>query len=151
MPNLSHLTIQLQQFYLNGHDWQRIIVDNIPKIKIFHLKMNINFYFGSHKQKQIDILLDSFRTQFWLEERQWFVRCDWNSFESYDADILYTLPYAFGDFIYHDKCNSKSTCPNETYFRCYDLLDQLISIDIRFLPMDLSFTQLQMLLDRSTR
>ena len=38
--------------------------------------MKLELSEADHKEQEIDKLLDSFRSQFWLEEHHWFVRCD---------------------------------------------------------------------------
>jgi hypothetical protein len=117
MPNLSHLTIEIDKMYLNGYEWEELFVNYLTKIKIFRMKMNFNFSSQNNTEEQMDELLHSFQTHFWLEERQWFVRCDvTSSGDSSDPVILYTLPYAFENFIYSNQCLSKSTCPNDKYY-----------------------------------
>ncbi|CAF1089102.1 unnamed protein product [Rotaria sordida] len=56
---------------MDGHQWKNIIVNYLPKLTIFRLKMKIQYYGKMNNEQQIDILLDSFRSQFWLEEHQW--------------------------------------------------------------------------------
>ncbi|CAF5117244.1 unnamed protein product [Rotaria sp. Silwood1] len=60
------------------------------------------------EEKEIDVLLDSFRNPFWINIYQWFVRCDWYSINA----TLYILSYAFDEFIYSNNYQSKSTCLN---------------------------------------
>jgi hypothetical protein len=120
LPNLYHLTIRISNIYLNGYEWEKIIVNQLPKIKVFRLKMEFRFLDQSNKEEQIDDLLDSFRTHFWIEEHRWFVRYDFNSSKPINCDILYTLPYTFEEFIYADKNLSKSTCPNDNEYDSYD-------------------------------
>ncbi len=66
-----------------------------------------------NKQKQVEELLQTFRTTFWLEERQWFVECQWNPSPSDNQAFLYTLPYAFERFHFYCEYRFISTCPNE--------------------------------------
>ncbi|CAF1282796.1 unnamed protein product, partial [Rotaria sp. Silwood1] len=70
----------------------------------------------NNQEEEVDILLNSFSTQFWLEIRQQYVRCDWISSAIIKDATLYTLPYAFEKFSYCDTTYSKSTCPNEIDF-----------------------------------
>jgi hypothetical protein len=59
-------------------------------------------------QEEFDYLFESFQTKFWLEEHQWFIRCDCQT----ESRIihLYTLPYSFKKFINYNFDLSKSTC-----------------------------------------
>jgi hypothetical protein len=67
-----------------------------------------------------DELLESFRSLFWIEEHQWYVRCHWNPSDPCKSITLYTLPYAFDTFDYSNKCCTKSTCLNEGQYWSYD-------------------------------
>jgi hypothetical protein len=118
--NLHHLTIHTPGVYLNGYEWEKLIVNHLPKLKVFRLKMSFTFPNPNNKEKQVDQLLHSFRTHFWLEVHQWFVRYDFNRSSSFNHDIIYTLPYAFKDFVYEDERFSKSTCFDDQDFCSYD-------------------------------
>ena len=125
MPNLRYLTLKTSDIYLNGYDWEQIIVDYIPKIKLFQLIMNFHFPHCNDKEKQVDDLLNTFRTYFWLELHQWFVQCDWEPSDTFNRAILYTLPYDSGEFFYFDTIKSKSTCPIEAKYLSYDRVNIL--------------------------
>ncbi|CAF4129935.1 unnamed protein product, partial [Adineta steineri] len=129
IPNLCYLTIQLDNTYLDGHAWEQILIKYLKNIKRFRLKMTIGL--GSHKDiaEQIDELLDSFRTAFWIEQHRWFVRCDWDPNDIYPKAILYTLPYAFDSFSYVGGNQSKSTCPNDLDYSFYDHVHTLEHVD----------------------
>ncbi|CAF3833657.1 unnamed protein product [Rotaria sp. Silwood1] len=81
--------------------------------------MNFHIKHMNNQEEEVDILLNSFSTQFWLEIRQQYVRCDWISSAIIKDATLYTLPYAFEKFSYCDTTYSKSTCPNEIDFWSY--------------------------------
>ncbi len=55
---------------INGHQWEQIIRNHLPKLKTFRLKMQRIFRDNSNIQQQADELLDSFRSSFWIDERQ---------------------------------------------------------------------------------
>jgi hypothetical protein len=96
MPNLYHLTIETFKKYLDGNAWKQIIIDYLPKIKIFQLKMRFKCSGNINNIEQIfNNLLTSFRSPFWIEERRWYVRCHWNRSGPYSWMTLYTLPYDF--------------------------------------------------------
>ncbi len=109
MPNLYQLKIETQYIGLNGSQWEQIISDHLPKLKKFHLSMKSSRFRGSSVQTLIENLLNSFRTVFWLDEHQWFVRCDWDLEHRYPFVHLYTWPYAFHNFSYYNSNGSKST------------------------------------------
>jgi hypothetical protein len=109
LPNLNRLTIKTQHIYLTGYDWKMIIRNYFPKIKLFQLKMDFKFCHSKNIEEQLDELVNSFRSSFWIKEHQWFVRCDCISSSMNHFGTLYTLPYAFDEFLLTNKQCSKST------------------------------------------
>jgi len=95
MINLSHLSIETFYINLDGHQWEQIIIHHLPKLRVFRLKMDIQFTGKKNNEQEIDIFLDSFRTRFWLRERQWFVQCHWKLQRDYIDILLYTIPLIF--------------------------------------------------------
>jgi hypothetical protein len=98
LPNLSQLKIETQLMDLDGYQWEYLISDHLPNLKIFQLKMLITINGSVRRERQVKDLLDSFRSRFWLKERQWFVQCHWSLSYSSKTICLYTLPYAFTNY-----------------------------------------------------
>ena len=46
--------------YMNGHTWRDIILNSLPKLKTFTLKMKIRGWFHVNKEDEVDKLLGSF-------------------------------------------------------------------------------------------
>ncbi|CAF1018914.1 unnamed protein product [Didymodactylos carnosus] len=123
MPNLRYLTVETDDINVNGHQWKQIIIEYLPKLTVFRLKMLFRLNDNDNKEQRVDELLDSFRTPFWLEERQWFIRCDWNRCQQCDKNNihLYTLPYAFLYYYFHESdFKSKSTCRHHDDYLSYN-------------------------------
>jgi hypothetical protein len=153
MPSLTHLTVKLSDTYLgslknflnhgfsedtryhhffkipppiymNGRKWEEIIINHLPKLKTFQLRMDIQCWSCCDKEEVVDKLLLSFSSHFWIREHRWFVRCDWNPKSCYMC--LYTLPYAFDDFnTYSASIRSRSTSPNENDYWLYNRVRNL--------------------------
>ncbi|CAF0850161.1 unnamed protein product [Adineta steineri] len=117
ISNLYYLTIETSTIHWNGYQWQDILVKYILQIKLFRFKME-NFI--QNEYIDIDQLLDSFRTSFWLEQHRWYVRCQWNPHSSDKVLTIYTLPYAFTRMYYKHDWYFKSTCLNEKQYSSYD-------------------------------
>ena len=121
LPYLSHLTINTSQIYLDGHIWQELILHYLPTIKIFQLKMDLDFQQSNDDIEDIiDELLQTFQSSFWIEEHQWYVRCHWNPSDPYKSTTLYTLPYAFDTYDFSNKSCTKSTCFDQQQYWSYD-------------------------------
>lgn len=116
--NLQRLKIHLEHIFLNGYEWKKLFEENYRFLKEFSLKMTFEF----QQQIELDQLIDSFQTKFWLEQHQWFIRCDWFASNA----CLYTLPYAFDEFYYSNSYQTKSTCIDSNQFWIYNHVKKLI-------------------------
>ncbi|CAF0741564.1 unnamed protein product [Adineta ricciae] len=114
IPNLCDLTVHVSNIESNGSVWEQIFVDYLKNIKTFRLVMNIQFgsYHDDFYEMKVEQLFNSFRSDFWLKKRQWFIRCDTYQINTKDICLLYTLPYPFETFSYIGNSRSKSTSPH---------------------------------------
>ncbi|CAF3822352.1 unnamed protein product [Rotaria sordida] len=77
MPHLRDLILDTGSIFIDGNIWEKMIIKYLPKLKYFQWKTQIQINAGYHDQeKNVDVLLNSFRSAFWLVEHQWFVQCD---------------------------------------------------------------------------
>jgi hypothetical protein len=90
---------------MNGYDWKELIINNLPKLKVFRLKIIKHF----EPNDNIYELIDSFRTEFWIKQHQWYVRCDCYYSSIHEFGTLYALPYTFNKYFYLNPCDSGST------------------------------------------
>jgi hypothetical protein len=116
MPNLSHVTLvitgKLDCTYLNGYHWKQIIINRLSNIKLFRFFTECSFYDEINLEGKIDKILDTFRTPFWLDEHQWYVRCEWKPEYRSQTISLYTLPHCCENiYALFPAVRSKSTCP----------------------------------------
>ena len=109
MSNLRSLTVEMQNVYFDGHQWETLLRHSFPHLNVFRLKMSIEFSSSEEIDDQVDQFLDSFSSSFWLNEHQWFVRCHWCPSDMNKTGLLYTLPYPCETFAYIDEYRSKST------------------------------------------
>ena len=118
MPNLYYLAVKLENIYIDGYQLEQIIVDHLPQLKNFRLQMDVSLPDEVH----VDKLFDSFRTRFWLDERQWFIRCYWNTQNTNDKWSFFETHSFLSDTInlIDDGYRSKSTCPHGDNKWSYD-------------------------------
>ncbi|CAF2827077.1 unnamed protein product [Rotaria sp. Silwood2] len=125
MPNLTVLTLQTGKHHMNGHKWKQFIIDYLPKLKIFRFLM----LFFVNNEEEMNEILNSYRTSFWLIDHQWFVRCHWNLKNDKIFIYFYTLPYAFSYYSYileNSNACTKSTCPIENDYWSYNCVTRLM-------------------------
>jgi hypothetical protein len=90
MPSLTHLKLIGNGNFLNGHRWEQFIQINLPLLNKFE------FFFNENRSDQpnppdIEWIIESFRTTFWLKLKNWFVTCKYN-ISSPEFIQLYTIP-----------------------------------------------------------
>jgi len=116
ISNLQHLEIRFMNNIIDGHQWEQIIRNYLPKLKVFHFGMRDKRSADENIQELVDQLIDSFRSSFWIDEHKWFVRCiTWNT-------VIY-LQTLFNKFRYDENNfpNSfKSTYPNDDHQEYYN-------------------------------
>jgi hypothetical protein len=134
MPNLYHLTMEVQDIYINGCQWEKIIRKSLPKLKIFQFKMRFAPLNKKDKEVQLNEIIETYRTKFWIDEHQWFVRCHWYSSDEHQKFHhihLFSLPYAFRRF--PDDANYILAKSTWTYDHVTELYYTYSSIsDVRF-------------------
>ena len=97
-PNLINLTVETKIIHMDGHMWRNIINKNLPKLKIFNLKMEFELIDYDDIEQDIDRIIDSYRTKFWICQHQWLVRCFCYTENESSLVHLHTFPYVFEKF-----------------------------------------------------
>jgi len=94
VPNLHRLDVHLSFNIINGYQWEQLIQNYLPKMKVFTLMMKNVYPADRNIQEKADELIHSFRSSFWIDEHKWFVRC-----AAYDKTIqLQTLSNIYFTF-----------------------------------------------------
>ncbi len=79
----------------DGQKWEKLIVSSLLQL------VNFQFYFKFWKDAgpmgDINRIVSTFSTPFYLEEKRWFVRCDTHR-QMFSSAVLYSLPFAFERF-----------------------------------------------------
>jgi hypothetical protein len=129
VPNLTKLTIETTKIEMNGQQWENILRKYLPNLKIFDLKMKYEVIDVENIEDQIDHILDSYRTQFWIDEHKWFVRCFSTTGNHGNSINIHTLPYRFKEISLsiNDTENYifRSTCPNNDHYLVYNYVQNL--------------------------
>jgi len=101
-PSLTYLkligNLTLFNSSFDGFQWEKIIQTKLRLLKKFEFFFCILTY-SNYRSRNIEILMDSFRTSFWLDKIHCFITCDYiaNSRQI----MLYTLPICNTHFLYH--------------------------------------------------
>jgi hypothetical protein len=144
-PNLRHLNISLRKDLIDGQQWEQIIHNYLPKLKILRLQMQNEYCDDDilHDRIKISELLNSFRSPFWIDEHQWFIRC----LRRYRAIYLHTFSSGFKYYNSELPDYSMSTSSHDDRKKFYDNL--IDSYDQRFftqsIPPDIDLSNIQYL------
>ena len=95
IPNLRSLQMHLSTCVIQGDQWQELIVNYLPKLTKFHLRMTEDIHENDNVLEKMKEYTDSFRNAFWIDVHQWFVRC----FLSNNQIYLCTLPNTFSSIV----------------------------------------------------
>ena len=126
LANLSELTIRFGSMKLDGNQLESLLTHRPLKLRRFRFLMEFSIC-SSIKPDfhvEIDRILKTFTSRFWLEEHRWFIRCDWSSVGNV---TVYTVPFPSRHFIYSNQCFSKWTGIETSMF---DRVEKLTIEDI---------------------
>ncbi|CAF0958062.1 unnamed protein product [Adineta steineri] len=99
MSNLKILALFNKSIYSpmpNGKIWEELIKSSLPLLKTFQFYFPYSRY--SNSLDDLNTMIESFSTPFYLLEKRWFVRCDRGAKYSY-KEFLYSLPFAFPELL----------------------------------------------------
>ncbi|CAF3068446.1 unnamed protein product [Rotaria sp. Silwood2] len=122
LPNLRRLTISLVNV-INGYQLEQIIRYYLPKLKVINVSMEEKLSIGQNIEQRVDELINSFRSSFWIDEHQWFIRCLTDERTIY----IQTKPLKYSCFHAKLADTYKSTDPHDDYQEIYNTIDKLYS------------------------
>ena len=89
-PSIVNLKLIGAAKTIDGQRWEQFIQGNLPNLNQFQ------FYFdqsvpATHDQKDLELIVSSFRTPFWIDYKKWFIICGFQS-DSPMQIYLYSIP-----------------------------------------------------------
>ncbi|CAF3761939.1 unnamed protein product [Rotaria sp. Silwood1] len=122
-PNLRRLSVSLWSNFIDGHQWEQIIRNYLPELNAFRLGMQATLSFDHNIKEQVDELVNSFRSSFWIDEHQWFVRCitQKRTVHLYTSSkVFYNYDSAFFD-------SFRSTDPQDNQQKFYNNMTSIVN------------------------
>lgn len=100
-PSLTYLKLigssDLFNSTFDGLLWQKLIQTKLISLKTFEVFLSILTY-SNYPKKNLDLLIKSFRTCFWLEQLNCSIQCDY--IPNSRKIMFYTLPICHRNFVY---------------------------------------------------
>ncbi|CAF0755239.1 unnamed protein product [Adineta ricciae] len=133
VPSLEHFRIIGGSQLCDGLFWENLIKKNLLKLTKFEFGLPGEAPLLLNDSSEIQKLIASFRTAFWLEVKQWFVTCYY--FKSSSSYCLYSLPIC--------KSNVKLFANKDKLsYSTYSYFSQDISMTDNINEMQLNLTKL---------
>ncbi|CAF1356192.1 unnamed protein product [Adineta steineri] len=141
-PSLTYLKIigdgNLFNTSFDGFEWEKLIRTKLHSIKKFEFFFIILTY-SNYRARNIELLMESFRTSFWLNELHCFITCDYIT--NSRKIMLYTLPICKTYFLYHIDSKKLSITNFTTRINQNDMnnvqqLELQLTKDVNILPIE---------------
>ena len=113
MPSLTYLKLIGERCLLDGKRWEEFVRINHPHLNTFEFFISISRP-TNQSQEDLRLIIESFRSPFWIEYRKWFVACQVDPGSTYSI-LLYSIPICKPDLQYELDSTSTYTC-NSTMF-----------------------------------
>jgi hypothetical protein len=111
-PSLVYLKLIGSGKLLDGKRWEQFIEISLPQLDKFEFgfkegRLNIQ------TPEELELIIASFRTPFWIEHKRWFVTCEYE-YDYLHTVSLYSLPICQSSMHYEPKLKKQllSTHPN---------------------------------------
>ena len=113
-PSLVDLKVVSRVRYLDAtsesFSWEELIQTLLPSLTRFHFFFRYDIRRFSDNYTSLHSIIKQFRSPFWLEDKQWFVTCDFVLKSSTASEImLYTIPLPVYDAKIFIRCHARST------------------------------------------
>jgi hypothetical protein len=97
-PSLVYLKLIGGERMIDGKRWEEFIQINLSQLQKFEFFFNV-LYPTEKTLEDLELMVASFQTPFWIEHKKWFVNCDYKIL--YSTTIhLYSLPICKSIFTY---------------------------------------------------
>jgi hypothetical protein len=130
-PSLTHLKLVGTGNFLNGNRWEKFIQKKLCILNQFE------FFFKEARDLQpkssdMESIIASFQTNFWLEKKKWFIIAEYNV-EFPELIKLYSIPICVPslDTEFESRKISLSTFPN-IYDNGVSMMDNANTLTINF-------------------
>lgn len=111
----------------DGFRWKQFIHDNLPLLNKFEFFFT-NMYNVYYSPGDVQLLISRFQTPFWLEEKNWFVTCDYIDY--LNQVMLYTIPLCSTDFTYECEANKISCSTLTAIYPDAVIMDNVCTINL---------------------
>ncbi|CAF4083441.1 unnamed protein product [Rotaria sordida] len=111
-PSLVYLKLIGGQYIFDGKRWEQFIEINLPNLDKFEFYFD---YWSLEKKtsEDLELIIASFRTSFWIEHKKWFVACAYDNTRS-NIIHLYSIPICKSYLNYNIELYKNALCNSTT-------------------------------------
>ena len=108
-PSVTFLRITGECSIFDGKRWEKFIQANLPQLNQFEFNIQCQKSDGQ-TPANLDLILTSYQSSFWIEDKKWFVTIERDEEKIYDFEI-FSIPNwkSSYDFDFNEKRISLST------------------------------------------
>ncbi|CAF0863818.1 unnamed protein product [Rotaria sordida] len=109
-PSLTYLKCINGRNMIDGKRWEQFIEQNLFQLDKFEFYFHERRSITEQPYTDLELIIDSFRTSFWIEKKKWFVTCEYDM-SSPETIYLYTIPIcqSYMNYVSKSETNSLST------------------------------------------
>ena len=85
-PSLSYLKLIGKYSKFHGKRWEQFIQVNLPHLEQFQFDIRSSQWI-QQTPDDCKTMIESFRSPFWVEDKKWFVQCQWDPICSYEYEL----------------------------------------------------------------
>jgi hypothetical protein len=133
-PSLIYLKLIGEGFVFDGNRWEQFVQINLPHLKKFEFFIT-SWKLINQTRNDLQLIIQSFQTPFWIEYKKWFVACEFNT-DPLNSIQLYSIPICKSVLQY--QLNAKKVFVSTSTISSYN--DPLIlnNINELILPLKIS-------------
>ena len=142
MPSLNHFKLVGDGDYVDGERWEHFIQTQLPLLMKFNIFIN-HFYIARRTPAYVESIMASYRTPFWLEQKKWFVTCEYCTDELPRIN-LFSMPICVSSLKYKSKATTVSlTTVDVSHENAFALMDNVTTVQIDVNSPSLKNLQMQ--------
>jgi hypothetical protein len=107
IPSLVYLKLIGGKHMLDGKRWEQFIEINLPQLDKFEFFFT-EWYGREKTPADLELIIASFQTSFWIEHKKWFITSEYNTIFSTTLH-LYSIPICKASLIYEPEFKNFSS------------------------------------------
>ena len=150
MPSLNHFKLIGHGDYADGNRWEHFIEAKLPLLTKFEF-FTKDSYGPRSTPASIESVVTSYRTPFWLEQKKWFVTCEYSTVNPATIS-LFTMPICVSSLKYESEATKVSVSTVDvSHESAVTMMDNVTTVQIDVSPRMVERVQPPVLISDETQ